>query len=213
MADITAARLNNLQSRIALILGTGSGSSGYGQTLASSQVTADSIVSSSHTNNIFTDMVKARIHQVGIAETGIRQVIEDLNIIAEDTSGTITDAGITGTDVEGTLKGIADYEALMNSIESDKLSLHSSQSALEPKLTSTRTATWNGLIFHTFQLTFPSADVRSHFFNAGCQIRISTNNTNPSTSKGLDWAALCSEVGIVRFTRSCLLYTSPSPRD
>ena len=34
MADITAARLNNLQSRVALILGTGSGDSGYGQTLA-----------------------------------------------------------------------------------------------------------------------------------------------------------------------------------
>ena len=38
MADITAARLNNLQSRIALILGTGSGTNGYGQTVVSSQV-------------------------------------------------------------------------------------------------------------------------------------------------------------------------------
>lgn len=201
MADITAARLNNLQSRIALILGIGSGSSGYGQTLASSQVAASSIVASSDINNIFTDMVKARIHQVGIAETGIRQVIEDLNIIAEETSGTITDAGVTGTDIEGTLKGIADYESLMNSIESDKLLLHSSQAALEPKLTSTRTATWNGLIFHTLTVTFSNADERRHFFNAGGEIRISTNNTNPSTSKGLDWAALCSEVGIVRFSR------------
>ena len=202
MADITAARLNNLQSRIALILGTGSGSSGYGQSLASSQVVADSIVASSDINNIFTDMVKARIHQVGIAETGIRQVIEDLNIIAEDTSGTITDAGVEGSDVEGTKKGLADYESLMNNIESDKLLLHSSQAALEPKLTSTRTATWNGLIYHVFTATWSSADVRRHFFNAGGEIRLSTNNTNPSTSKGLDWAALCSEVGIVRFTRS-----------
>ena len=202
MADITAARLNNLQSRIALILGNGSGSSGYGQTLASAPVAANSVISSSDINNIFTDMVKARIHQVGIAETGIRQVIEDLNIIAEETSGTITDAGVVGTDIEGTLKGIADYESLMNSIESDKLLLHSSQAALEPKLTSTRTATWNGLIFHTLTVTFSNADERRHFFNAGGEIRISTNNTNPSTSKGLDWAALCSEVGIVRFTRT-----------
>ena len=52
MADITAARLNNLQSRIALILGTGSGSSGYGQTLASAPVAASSVVSSSDINNL-----------------------------------------------------------------------------------------------------------------------------------------------------------------
>ena len=90
----------------------------------------------------------------------------------------------------------------MNSIESDKLLLHASQAALEPKLTSTRTATWNGLIYHTLTVTFSNADERRHFFNAGGEIRISTNNTNPSTSKGLDWAALCSEVGIVRFTRT-----------
>ena len=38
MADITAARLNNLQSRIELILGQGSGTSGYGQTVTSSSV-------------------------------------------------------------------------------------------------------------------------------------------------------------------------------
>ena len=53
MADITAARLNNLQSRIALILGTGSGTSGYGQTVVSSQVNNTSdIVDADHINNI-----------------------------------------------------------------------------------------------------------------------------------------------------------------
>ena len=202
MADITAARLNNLQSRVALILGTGSGDSGYGQTLASSQVASDSIVSSSHLNNIYTDMVKSRIHQVGVSETGIRQVIANLNTIAEDTSGTITDAGVSGTDVDGTKKGVADFETLMTAIETDKLLMHASQAALEPKLTSTRTATWNGLIYHIFTATFADADARRHFFNSGGEIRLSANNTNPSTPKGLDWAALCSEIGIVRFTRS-----------
>ena len=63
MADITAARLNNLQSRIALILGTGSGTSGYGQTVVSSQVNNTSdIIDADDINNIYTDMVKTRIH-------------------------------------------------------------------------------------------------------------------------------------------------------
>ena len=140
MADITAARLNNLQSRIALILGTGSGTSGYGQTVVSSQVNNSSdTVDAEDINNIYTDMVKTRIHQVGVNETGIRQVIADLNSVAEDTSSQINNAGTTATDADGTKKGIADYESLMTQIETDKLLIHTSQAALEPKKTPTPT--------------------------------------------------------------------------
>ena len=35
MADITAARINNLQSSISLVLGNGSGQNGYGQPVTS----------------------------------------------------------------------------------------------------------------------------------------------------------------------------------
>ena len=38
MADITAARINNLQSSIELILGSGSGENGYGQSVSSAPV-------------------------------------------------------------------------------------------------------------------------------------------------------------------------------
>jgi len=206
MADITAARLNNLQSRIALILGTGSGTSGYGQTVVSSQVNNSSdTVDAEDINNIYTDMVKTRIHQVGVNETGIRQVIADLNSVAEDTSSQINNAGTTATDADGTKKGIADYESLMTQIETDKLLIHTSQAALEPKITSTRTATWNGLIYHTFTVTFGSAPIRRHYFNSGGEIRLSSNNTGASTPKGLDWAALCSEIGNVKFSSETTL--------
>ena len=206
MADITAARLNNLQSRIALILGTGSGTSGYGQTVVSSQVNNSSdTVDAEDINNIYTDMGKTRIHQVGVNETGRRQVIADLNSVAEDTSSQINDSGTTATDADGTKKGIADYESLMTQIETDKLLIHASQAALEPKITSTRTATWNGLIFHTFTVTFGSAAMRRHYFNSGGEIRLSSNNTGASTPKGLDWAALCSEIGNVKFSSETTL--------
>ena len=59
MAEITAARLNNLQSRIEIILGVGSGTSGYGQAVVSTQVnnTTD-IVDEDNINKINTDMIK-----------------------------------------------------------------------------------------------------------------------------------------------------------
>ena len=200
MADITAARLNNLQSRIELILGIGSGTSGYGQTVTSSPVNNTSdVIDADHINNIYTDLLKARIHQVGVTETGIRQVIEDLNIVAEETSQQVNNSGATVNDADGTKKGIADYEALMNSIESDKLLIHPSQALLESKITSTRTATWNGLVYHVCTVTFTDENHRRHFFNAGGEIRLSANNTGATTPKGLDWAALCSEIGTIKF--------------
>lgn len=208
MADITAARLNNLQSRIELILGQGSGTSGYGQTVTSSPVNNTSdLVDADHINNLYTDLVKSRIHQVGVTETGIRQVIEDLNTIAEETSQQVNDDGVLAGDAEGTLKGIADYETLMNSIETDKLLVHPTQAALEPKITSTRTATWNGLIYHVFTVTFDDEPHRRHFFNAGGEIRLSANNTGSATPKGLDWAALCSEIGVIKFASTATTAT------
>ena len=205
MADITAARLNNLQSRIELILGTGSGTNGYGQAISSSQVNNTQVVDADHINNIYADMIKARIHQVGVTETGIREVIEDLNTIAEDTSQQVSSTGATAADAEGAKKGIADYESLMTQIETDKFNLHPSQAVLEPKLTSTRTATWNGLIFHIFTVTFNDADQRRHYFNTGGQIRLSANNTGAGTPKGLDWAALTSEIGTITFSAESTL--------
>ena len=74
MANITAARINNLQSRIELILGNGSEKNGYGQTVTSVQVVPNSIIDADHLNNIYTDIVKARIHQVGVSYSSISTI-------------------------------------------------------------------------------------------------------------------------------------------
>ena len=44
MALITASRYNTLQSSVEGIMGTGSGDSGYGQSLASSQVSQGTVI-------------------------------------------------------------------------------------------------------------------------------------------------------------------------
>jgi len=77
--------------------------------------------------------------------------------------------------------------------------MHLSQSALEPAIASARSSNWNGLIYHEVAVTFTSANTRRFFFNTGGELRISANNTGASTPKGLDWAALCSEVGTIKF--------------
>ena len=107
MADITAARINNLQSSIALILGSGSGQNGYGQTVTSIPVnnTGD-VVDAADMNAIYADILKARVHQVGAGDVGIAEVVQNLNTVAETTSSFVSDAGVTTSDPDGFKKGI-----------------------------------------------------------------------------------------------------------
>ena len=209
MAIIDSARFNNLQSRIELILGNGAGTNGYGQTLASGNVTSDGsdIVEASDINNIYTDMLNARVHQIGPNDISIAQMIQNLNIIAENESFFVNDDGQVSADPDGEKKGIADFENLMTDIETDKFLVHTSQAALEDSTSSVRTTNWNGLIYHEIYVTFASEDARRHFFNTGGQIRFNAQNTLASTPKGLDWAALCSEIGTVVFNYDTTIST------
>lgn len=200
MADITAARINNLQSSIELILGTGSGQNGYGQTVTSAPVNSSGdIVEAADLNAIYADILKARVHQVGTGDIGIAEVIQNLNVVAEDTSFFVDDNGVTSDDPDGVKKGIEDFELLMTQVQADKSLLHPSQAALESAITSARSSSWNGLIYHEVAVTFASAEAKRFFFNTGGEIRFSANNSSASTPKGLDWAQLCSQVGTVKF--------------
>jgi len=173
MADITAARINNLQSSIELILGTGSGQNGYGQTVTSAPVNSSGdIVEAADLNAIYADILKARVHQVGTGDIGIAEVIQNLNVVAEDTSFFVDDNGVTSDDPDGVKKGIEDFELLMTQVQADKALLHPSQAALESAITSARTSSWNGLIYHEVAVTFASAEAKRFFFNTGGEIRL-----------------------------------------
>mgnify|MGYP000227004475 FL=1 len=209
MADITAARINNLQASINLILGTGSGQNGYGQILSSSPVNNDEdIVQAADINAIYADILKARVHQVGTGDIGIAEVIQNLNIVAEDTSSFIDNSGVVSIDPDGFKKGINDFETVMSQVVADKATMHPSQAALETGISSARTSTWNGLIYHEVVVTFSSANARRFFFNAGGEIRISANNTGASGPKGLDWGLLCSQVGTIKFSANSTVSTT-----
>ena len=62
---ISAARYNNLQSRVANVLGVGSSNSGYNQTVSSSQVPKSETIQATELNQIYADLIKIRAHQTG----------------------------------------------------------------------------------------------------------------------------------------------------
>ena len=171
-----------------------------GKQLLSSPVnnTGD-VVEAADMNAIYADILKARVHQVGTGDISIAEVVQNLNIVAEQTSNFINNQGIGSIDPDGFKKGIEDFEGLMSQVQADKALLHPSQAALEPGITSSRSSTWNGLIVHEVAVTFSSAEAKRFFFNTGGEIRLSANNTGASTPKGLDWNQLCSQAGTIKF--------------
>lgn len=184
---ITAAQYNTLQSRIATILGTGSGQNGYGQTLSSSTVSAAAIIQAAEMDNLLVDMNAARTHQVG-SGTGLSN-LDVGDIIGADASGADTTAGFN------------DYLDAMTTIEGAKFTIAGTQSDVEAATSSQRTSNWGAVgdisITHEFTVTFDDADHRRHFFNSGGEIRFSANISGQSGAKSNDWATMLSNAGTI----------------
>ena len=186
---ITTARFNNLQSRIETIMGTGSGSDGYGQDTSSGQVVFGQDVLASSMATLYLDMVNARVHQTGQIPSGAIAPIQPEDLIAEETSSGANSA----------LKGIADFERLISSIEADRFVMHPTQASLETGITSTRTTAWNGILTHEVTVTFADPDERRYFFNSGGEIRFSANISGGTGDKTNDWRLILSNMGTIKF--------------
>lgn len=185
---ITAATFNGLQSRIETVLGQGFSDTGYGQTLSSSIVAANTVITATHLSNLKSDIDKCRAHQ-----TGSLTSLSTIN--ATDRIGASESIDKDGT--TDTSKGVNDYLAIIGSIEADKQLCDDTQASVEAVLQSTRVSEWNGTITHVFTVTYADADARRHFFNAGGQIRFQANLSNGSGGKDADWASMLAAMGTI----------------
>jgi len=196
---ITAARYNQLQARVATILGKGAGNEGYGQAITSSQVSANTTIEATHMSELFTDMRRCRVHQTGsipseIADISVGNVIEDSNTTSK--------------------KGLAQYEGLSLDIVNDRLLIAGGQASVEAGVESFTDTDWNGTIYHEATVTFQAYDVtngdgstttisatdhRRAFFNAGGEILFSASLASGNTPINNDWRNLLNAAGTIRF--------------
>ena len=76
---VRASDYNTIQSKIAGVLGVGTGTSGYGQSISSGQVTQYDVIRASAWNALRNDLIRARTHQTGVDESGNVTPIIQLN--------------------------------------------------------------------------------------------------------------------------------------
>lgn len=186
---ISALRYNNIQSRINVIMGTGSGNSGYGQALNSAQVAVGSNVDLVRVLNLRTDMLKARQHQTGNNEGPTPTGSGAFPLVT--TADQITDAFA------------ANLESQMTTIETNKLVLGAGQfTDTTDANTSQRTASWNGLLTHNVTVAFGSQNAARFYFNSGGDIRFRVTLTGGTSDTGVnqiytDWSNMFTTMGTV----------------
>jgi hypothetical protein len=148
-ATILLSDYNNIQTKIARVMGTGDGQFGYGQTVASSQVAANSVIDDAHWDNLRTDLVKARSHQS----------TSEFELFNADAGGLIDDVDITA------------YETAATDATTQRLTSGAGRGTSQTAVSKT-SAVWNGTLQCTVTLDCGTANKARWFFNSRGQIRV-----------------------------------------
>jgi len=181
---ITASDFNAIQSLIGNVLGTGSGTYGYGQTVTSAQVSVGDKITAAGWNALYNDMIAARQHQTNQNESG--------NIPTVTTSSLVTEAIRLA------------YFNYATTIHTSALTIApSGQSTVYPYNVSTRYTPWsNTTIIHNVTLSFANSNYARYYFNSGGTIQFLASLTgfsgsDNSTALDTDWSRLLAAMGTI----------------
>ena len=190
---IIANDYNVIQSKIALVLGSGSGTKGYGQTVTSSQVGQHSKITVAQWTALRTDIARARQHQTGVL-LGTRAP-EDLGYIA----GADLPIPTASRQVKDTWR--AAYLALANDADTNNLvsppplGQYGVSDLIAPQI---RNTAWNGTIMQSVSITWNTADEARYFFNSGGQFQFKAERSGGSAGlKNATWTGMLSGMGVI----------------
>jgi hypothetical protein len=175
---ITPVDYNTLRSSIIPIIGNGTSTSGYGQTVQSVDKVAHEKISQNDWDLLRYDIVNARTHQDGVAPT-----ITDIN--------------------EGQLLSFnnnTQYSGVISTAITNRFNIGSGRFLTESATSSTRSTQWNTSVICEVTATFANANLCRWFFNSGGQVRIQSSRTGgAATAQNSDWSSLLSSAGLQAF--------------
>ena len=179
---------NQIQTIVNNVFGVGSGDSGYGQTVTSSQVAQHSLVTVTQWNSLRNDLLKARQHQSGVDESG--------------------NLGLPTLDIRLSDADRAAYLSMANLINNNRtVAPPSGEASFVTLLTSNRASGWNGTVNQTMTIEFGTANNLRWFFNSGGNFQVSASLTNFTTTGDSrlvneSWDVLLRNMGIIKLTNS-----------
>jgi hypothetical protein len=194
---IEKADYDTIKAKVDLVFGTGSGQTGYGQTITSPSISSGSIIYAQDWLYLRNDMVKCRQHQTGSA-VGTGSATDGANLLLPAGGAQITEQ----------LRN--QFDTFANTLTADRFNLGSAQYSSEGLITGTRSTAWNGILTHTVTIS-STADNMRYFFNAGGNIRISASRSGGSaSSKNATWDTMFSQMGEFVMNYTSTTYTGSS---
>jgi len=194
---ISQSEYNTVRNKLVGVLGTGSGNSGWGQTIVSSAVSVSSKVTVNEWTNLGYDIINAYKHITGSTPT--------LGAVAE--GNTIRFSGSFGPST--TDAPVAQYDAWADTIVANRLTVSGTQSYTTNMGTGSQTwpgpygSTWNSKIKCTVTVSFANATQARYFFNSGGQIRLLASQTGGSSiPQNTAWRNLLAAAGTRTFSAS-----------
>jgi hypothetical protein len=193
---ITQADYNSIRAKLASVIGTGSGNSGWGQAMVSTDVNVRSSVTINEWGRLRFDIINAHKHIFGSVPTTsqprLGNTIRYSNTFVPDNS---SDAPIT------------QYDTYANSIISNRFTVHSSQSGTTAAGSMATTwpgvygADWTARLRGTITVSWPSANAARHFFNSGGELRFASSRSGgSSTQQNTAWNSLLTSAGTRTFS-------------
>ena len=162
------------------IMGTGSGSRGYGQTTFGTTKAVGDTITANDFNNIRYDLLNASAHQNGTAAA---------LTLAGNVAGNI----INSTDPSA-------FAPYATTIDNDRFNCHSSRKSTALVGTFSRTTSWASSVTGGITISFANANAARYFWNSGGRIRITSSRTGgDATAQNTAWSNLLSSAGTQEF--------------
>ena len=179
--NILAAQYVTIQDKAQSLIGTGSGTRGYGQTVQSSDVFTVNTITKAQWDLLRYDIVNIRFHQDGVLP-GI------ITINVGDPIGF------------GASSPNSNYDTLLETAISNRFRIAGSQSVVNSAASQTRTTPWSTSLTATLTCTFSTADQARYFFNSGGKVRFTSSLIGGSSTAQINaWVNFLASVGTQSF--------------
>jgi hypothetical protein len=179
---IEAVDYNTIRNKVIAIMGSGSGQSGYGQTLLSSAVATGNTVTKVQWDALRWDIVNARVHQDGETPTVIQATV--------------------GQPIRyGAGHPNNQYDLQADTVVSNKWLIGTGQFVVDSGTSAIRSTSWLTNVSAICTITFGTADQARWFFNSGGKIRITSSRSGGTASpQNNSWTNLLDSAGITELS-------------
>jgi hypothetical protein len=179
--NVFAAQYVAIQNKAESMIGTGSGTLGYGQTVQSSDVFSGNLITKAQWDLLKFDIINIRLHQTGDSS----QVV---NVNVGDPIGFGPSAPNTN------------YDILLEDALAKRFLIAGSQSIVAAKASQTYSTSWATQAQATLTVTFVDANQGRYFFNSGGKIRFNSSLIGAVTTPQITaWINFLNSVGTQGF--------------